>query len=257
MRIALVLLFCLFAVPVFAHFQMIIPSDDIVTQSEKRELSINAMFWHPFEGHGMNMVLPAKFGVLVGGKQTDLLKSLKPKQVKDRRGKSFQTFTLNYTLKRPGDYVFYLQPKPYWDETEESFIVHYTKVIVNGFGLEEGWDQDVGLKTEITPLTRPYGIYTGNVFQGIVKLDGEPVAFSKVEVEYFNEQGKLQAPAGPYITQVVKTDSNGVFTYAMPKAGWWGIAALNSAKEKMLHKGKKYPVELGAVLWINTHDMPN
>ncbi len=237
-----------------AHFQMIIPSDDMVSQDEKRTLNLDVRFWHPFEGSGMHMVKPAQFGVLVGGKKTDLLSDLKPVKVKDVGGESLDAFTLNYALKNPGDHIFYVEPQPYWEPAEEAFIVHYTKVIVNAFGLEEGWDEEVGFKTEITPLTRPYGLYSGNVFQGVVKVNGEPVPFSEVEVEYFSN-GKATPEADPMITQVVKADANGVFTYAMPKAGWWGFAALNEDDKTMKHEGKDYPVEIGAVLWVRTHAM--
>lgn len=239
----------------FAHFQMIIPSDDMVKQGESRKLNIDVMFWHPFEGHGMDMVKPVQFGVLNEGKKKDLLGDLQAAKKKDRAGNAKDAFSLTYAIKRPGDHIFFTVPKPYWEPAEESFIIHYTKVIVNAFGLEEGWDEEVGLKTEITPLTRPYGLYTGNVFQGVVKVNGEAVPFSEVEVEYFDEKGDLTAPADPMITQVVKADENGVFTYAMPRAGWWGFAALNEDEATMSHDGKEYPIEIGAVLWVKTHDM--
>ena len=48
-----------------AHFQMIIPSDEIVAQSESKEIELDVMFIHPFEGHGMNMERPGSFGVFV------------------------------------------------------------------------------------------------------------------------------------------------------------------------------------------------
>ena len=47
---------------------------------------------------------------------------------------------------------------------------------------------------------------------------------------------------------------NGVFTYAAPKSGWWGFAALNPADFKLKHKGKDKDVELGAVIWVKFHD---
>lgn len=238
-----------------AHFQMIIPSDDMVKQNESRSLNLDLMFWHPFEGGGMHMVEPAQFGVLAGGKKRDLLDRIQPHKFTDINGEKFDGYTVNYKLKRPGDNIFYIEPKPYWEPAEEAFIIHYTKVIVNSFGLEEGWDEPVGLKTEITPLTRPYGLYAGNVFQGVVTVEGKPVPFSEVEVEYYNKDGKLKPEADPMITQVVKADANGVFTYAMPKAGWWGFAALNEDDKPMKHEGVEYPVEIGAVLWVRTHDM--
>ena len=238
-----------------AHFQMIIPSDDMVKQNESRNLNLDLMFWHPFEGHGMQMVKPAQFGVMVGDKKTDLMGSLKAVKKQDRAGHGSDAFTVKYGLRKPGDHIFYVEPKPYWEPAEESFIVHYTKVVVNAFGLEEGWDAEVGLKTEIVPLTRPYGLYSGNVFQGIVKVNGKPVPYSEVEVEYYDAKGELSAEADPMITQVVKADANGVFTYAMPRSGWWGFAALNEDEKTMKHDGKDYPVEIGAVLWVKTHDM--
>ena len=239
-----------------AHFQMIIPSDDMVTQEESRTLNIDVMFTHPFEGHGMNMVKPAQFGVLTSdGTKVSLLDSLKPVKFKDREGQTRDAFNISYTLKSPGDYIFYVEPKPYWEPAEDKYIVHYTKVVVNGFGLEEGWDQQVGLKTEIVPLTRPYGLYTGNVFRGVVMLNGKPAPDTEVEVEYYNKDGKLKPEADPMITQVIKADANGVFTYAMPRAGWWGFAALNEDERKATHDGKEVPTEIGALIWVETHDM--
>ncbi len=238
-----------------AHFQMIIPSDDMVKQTESRSLDLDLLFWHPYEGIGMNMVKPVKFGVIANGQSQDLLASLKASKRKDIEGNAMDTFEAKYKFKRPGDHIFYVEPQPYWEPAEESFIVHYTKVVVNGFGMEEGWDEEVGLKTEVVPLTRPYGLWTNNVFQAVVKVNGKPKPFSEVEVEYYAEGKQVNPPADPMITQVVKADANGVFTYAMPKAGWWGFAALNEDDKTMTHDGKDYPVEIGAVLWVRTHDM--
>lgn len=236
-----------------AHFQMIIPSDDMVKQDESRTIDLDVRFWHPLEGHGMTMTAPAQFGVISEGQKHDLAGALKPVKIKDHNGDERDAFKASYGFKKPGDHVFYIEPKPYWEPAEETFIVHYTKVIVNGFGLEEGWDQEVGFKTEIVPLTRPYGLWAGNVFQGVVKVNGQPVPFSEVEVEFFDTEHKVTPPADPMITQVIKADANGVFTYAMPWEGWWGFAALNEDDKKMQHEGKDYPVEIGAVLWVRTH----
>ncbi|RMD80716.1 MAG: DUF4198 domain-containing protein [Gammaproteobacteria bacterium] len=238
-----------------AHFQMIIPSDDMVEQGESRTVHLTVKFWHPFEGHGMNMAKPEAFGVHVAGKNHDLLGSLKPKRFKDATGAMRQGFVADYKIRMPGDHIFYVAPKPYWEPAEETFIVHYTKVVVDAFGLEEGWDDEVGLKAEIVPLTRPYGLYAGNVFRGLVKKDGKPVPFAEVEVEYWNADGKTKAPASPMITQVVKADANGVFSYGIPKAGWWGFAALMEGDKPMQHDGKDYPVEVGALMWVKAYQM--
>lgn len=242
------------AAPALAHFQMIIPSDDMVAADEDRTVTLDVRFWHPLEGHGMNMARPAAFGVLNRGRKTDLLGALEAVQAEDRTGKRLSAFTATHRVGR-GDNVFYVTPQPYWEPAEDSFIVHYTKVIVNGIGLEQGWDDEVGLKTEIVPLTRPYGLWKGNVFQGVVKVDGEPAPYTEVEVEHYDPEGEVDTPADPMITQVVKADGNGVFTYGIPKAGWWGFAALNTADAPMRHEGEDKEVEIGAVLWVKTYDM--
>lgn len=237
----------------YAHFQMILPEKDIIEKRGESEISLHLIFCHPFEGDVMNMEQPLKFGVLIRGTQRkNLLDILKEYRIDGKL--AWKTF---HRIKRPGDYVFYVEPKPYWEPAEGKFIIHYTKVIVNAFGLEEGWDAEVGLKAEIIPLTRPYGLYTGNVFRGLVKVNGKPAPFIPVEIEYYNKDKKYKAPAGPFVTQVIKTDANGVFSYAMPKAGWWGFAALTEAEKKMKNPedSKEYPVEIGAVIWVRVEDM--
>lgn len=243
--------------PAYAHFGMTIPSQDIVEKKKDSRITLKVMFAHPFEGHTMEMERPVQFGVLIRGKKRiSLLNILKPEKIKFYADKkAHQAWTGRFTLQRPGDHIFFVEPKPYWEPAEDKFIIHYTKVIVNAFGLEEGWDKEVGLETEIIPLTRPYGLYTGNTFRGLVKVKGKPAPFTEVEVEYYNRRGEIKPPASPFITQVIKSDSQGVFTYSLPKAGWWGFAALNEREEKMVYKGERKSVEIGAVIWVKVYDM--
>ena len=58
------------------------------------------------------------------------------------------------------------------------------------------------------------------------------------------------------MTQVIKADGNGVFSYAMPRAGWWAFAALVDGDEKMRNpEGEEVDVELGALMWVRCRDM--
>ena len=59
-----------------AHFQILVPSTDIV--DEPGEVSLDILFSHPMEGGPvMEMGAPRRFGVLVKGeKRIDLRKSL-------------------------------------------------------------------------------------------------------------------------------------------------------------------------------------
>jgi nickel transport protein len=233
----------------FAHFGMLIPSDSMVMQGDNRTVSVILSFSHPFEVVGMELVKPRVFGVMANGKKQDLLNTLKETKVMGH-----MAWKAGYPVKWPGVYMFYMEPEPYWEPAEDCFIVHYTKSVMTAFGDDEGWDREIGLKTEIVPLSKPFGLYSGNVFQGIVKMNGKAVPYATVEIEYYNRGKKAAAPTEYMITQSVKADGNGVFTYAAPKAGWWGFSALNLSEEKMKHEGREKDVELGAVLWVQFLD---
>jgi cobalt/nickel transport protein len=239
----------LIAGPACAHFGMLVPSQATVSKADPKTVDLQISFSHPMEMVGMDMAKPKAFGVLAVGSKEDLLGTLKPIQVMGKAAWSSQ-----FNIKKPGVYIFHMEPEPYWEPAEDCFIVHYTKVVVPAFGDEEGWDKEVGHKIEIVPLTRPFGLYAGNVFQGVVMLDGKKMPYAEVEVEFYNKDEKAEAPTEYMVTQVVKSDRNGVFTYAAPQAGWWGFAALTTADSKLKKDGKEKAVEIGGVIWLYFHD---
>ena len=228
-----------------AHFGMVVPSDSMVMQADHRTLTLKLSFSHPMEMVGMQLEKPAVFSVWANGTLLDLKASLQQTQFLEHTA-----WEADFPIKRPGVYMFHMEPEPYWEPAEDSYIIHYTKTVVTAFGDDAGWDSELGLKTEIVPLSKPYGLYAGNVFQGTVKLNAQPVPFAEVEIEYFNEGLKVTAPTEYMITQTIKADANGVFTYAAPWPGWWGFAALSTADFKIERDGEEKEVELGAVIWV-------
>lgn len=227
-----------------AHFGMVIPSANVVTEKSGADIALDLSFSHPMEGVGMALARPNSFKVYANGGAEDLTANLKPVQIMGH-----DAWRTRYAVKRPGVYQFVMEPVPYWEPAEDCFIVHYVKTCVAAYGEEDGWAEPLGVKTEIVPLTRPFGNYAGNVFQGRVLLDGKPVPGAEVEVEYYNRDKSHVAPNEYMVTQVIRADADGVFTYSVPFAGWWGFAALNTGAEKIAHEGKPKNVELGAVLW--------
>lgn len=235
-----------------AHFMSLLPSTDMVDSKSETRLDLAVSFMHPFEGGRMDMAAPIKMGVHAAGKYTDLSSDLKAQGEPDARH-----YRLQYRVDRPGDYIFYVDPAPYWEPAEERFIVHQTKVVVNALGLEQGWDDLVGLKAEIEPLTRPYGLWAGNLFTARVIYQGQAVPFAEVEVTLQDGAKRLGEVPEPQRIQVIKADQNGVFSYAMPTAGWWGFAALlEDDQTSPGPDGKSYPIELGAVIWVKAHALP-
>jgi cobalt/nickel transport protein len=237
-----------------AHFAMIIPSTDVVGKDDKKEIEILVQFTHPFEGGPqMQMDKPEKFGVVIGDQCIDLAAALKEEKI-DGKSAWETTFKVN----KPADYIFFTQPQPYWEPAEDKFIVHATKVIVDALAAEEGWDkpiaQTAGLPAEIVPLARPYSLYAGNVFAGKVLKAGKPAPDIDVEVEWWGK-GKTKAATDLHVKQVVKTDANGVFSFGMPKPGWWGFSAIMEADAPIKRDGKDKKVELGAVIWVHAYPM--
>lgn len=255
-----------FAFPAFAHFQLLIPSK-VFVEGSPQKVELFMPFTHPMEGGPiMDVDKPIEFGVFVGGKRLVLSDSVKTLELevfpswhpehKESRGKKARAYRAEVLVDKPGDYIFYVIPQPYFEAQERCFIWQMAKVVVNAFGAEGGWDKPVGLKAEIVPLVKPYALWVGNEFRGKVLIDGKPAPGVYVEVEYYNEDGKIgELPSEAFITQVVKTDESGVFSYVIPWAGWWGFAALCEGEERE-YQGKRYPVELDAVFWVKAFPVP-
>ena len=130
-------------------------------------------------------------------------------------------------------------------------------------GLPGAWDQPLGLPVEIVPLDKPYANWVGGVFRAVVLADGKPVPHAEVEIEYLNHEpqiehrrfdpeGKVTAPQDSFTTLSVRADALGQIIIGLPKAGWWGICALN-LDDDLKHEGKE--LSLDAVLWLKATDM--
>jgi cobalt/nickel transport protein len=225
-----------------AHFLTFLSNTDNVTDQKQTKIDFDISFIHPFEQSGMNMEKPEAF---VNNKNNKLV-------LKETKKFEHKAWNSSYEIKTPGVYKFFVQPQPYFEPAEEKFISHVPKLIVSSFGLEDGWDEPLGLKYEIIPMTKPFALYAGNLFQGKVLQNGKPAINTEVEVELYNEFG-LKAPSDAHITQVVKTDDNGVFSFVMNHKGWWGFAALIEEGELKHSDGKMYPVENGALIWVKAY----
>ncbi len=235
-----------------AHFLVLLPDSDIVSAEDDRTVNFDILFTHPMEqGPVMDMGEPVRFGVLIDADVIDLKPQLQPLTIDESTA-----YKASYRLRRPGDHIFFIEPAPYFEPAEQTMIIHYTKVIVSAFDAQTGWDELVGLPVEIEPLVRPYGLWTGNIFRGIVRHDGEPVPFAEIEVEYYNEAGAVEIPADAFVTQVIKANALGEFAYAMPRAGWWGFAALvDGEPTENAETGEMVDVELGGLIWVRVVDM--
>src|SRR6056297_1477516 len=241
------LLIAALATPAMAHFQMIYTPDSALEKA--REINLELVFTHPFEaGHTMDMAKPEQFFVVRKGRKKELLDTLKPIEWTSltNSGAAYET---SYRLRGMGDNVFCLVPAPYYEKQEDVYIQQITKMVVNTAGFPTDWDREIGLPAEIVPLDKPYGLWTGNVFRGVVKSNGKPVPHAEIEVEYLNhqplpahnafaEKAKVEAPQDAFVTMTIKAGAGGEFAFGIPRAGWWGFCALGAGPDDS-YKGKE------------------
>ncbi|WP_026379718.1 DUF4198 domain-containing protein [Afifella pfennigii] len=241
-----------------AHFQLIYTPE--VNLERPGEVPLKLLFWHPMEnGHVMDMGEPEEFFAVHRGERIDLKASLKPITFTgaDNEAAAFEAML---TAKRSGDYVLTLVPAPYYEESEDIFIQQITKAYLNRGQLPTDWAEPQGLATEIVPLNKPTNVLSGSTFTGRVLADGKPVAGAEIEVEYMaaepvmeeNRPGEPKASPMPGGAIVAVSDEDGVFTFGIPKAGFWGFAALGTGPAKE-HEGKELSQD--AVIWVRAYDV--
>ncbi len=272
--LSLTMIIALLAAPAFAHFQMIYTPKTALTPEDSSKIDLILLFTHPFEaGHTMSMgegadgkITPPKaFGVMNKEKTTDLLGQLKEIKFKSLTNEGVGYELLGQRLKGMGDFIFFVDPGPYYEKSEDAYIQQITKVMVNKGGASTDWNNPVGLPVEIMPLDKPYALWTGNVFRGVVvRKDGDkyvPVPGAEIEVEYMNheikghefaKEAKVEAPQDAFVVQTILANDKGEFSYGLPKAGWWGFCALGAGGD-LKHDGKE--LSLDAVIWVQAHDM--
>lgn len=255
--------------PAEAHFMMMYTPE--LAMEKAVDMDMRIAFTHPAEaGHMMDMGGINEFYALHQRGENDPQKiDFKPmlkEIIWTNPESSAPAFAINIPRKEirsMGDYVFVMVPGYYLEKEEDAYMQQITKLVTNVGGVPSNWNEPVGLPCEIVPMVKPYGMWAGNVFQGQVLSNGEPVANAEVEVEFMNhmpdlasnsmpEAGIVEYPNDALVTQVVFTDANGIFTYGIPKAGWWGFAALGVGPDTE-HKGKELSQD--AVIWVKAEEM--
>jgi len=231
----------------YAHFLLLVPEGDVL---KKRTVEVTTAFTHPAEGGPSMHYQIERSGVFINGKIYPI--QWKEFNIPACKGcsETVEAYKGSFKVFRPGVYQIFVKQKPYYEPHEEQYIQQIVKVYVCTFGLEEGWNRPVGLEVEIVPLTRPFGLWEGNIFVGRVYKDGKPLPHARVEVEYYNKEG-VKYPNETLYTQVVETDEQGYFYYSVPWSGWWGFSAITDGGT---YNGK--PLELDAVLWIYAYPKP-
>ena len=271
MKIVLITLMSI--ISLFAnHFQLVY-TPDTTLQSGRTVNMVHTMI-HPYSNRktmdmGKQHLYKGKkefldvqeFYLIHKGIKTNLLKTLEKIKFKGKKRLAI-AYKSKHKLKKMGDHLFVLKPAPYYSTLEGIYLQQITKTIVNIAGKPTDWDRELGLEAEIVPLSKPYGIWKGSSFSAMIKAQGIPVPFAKVEIEYLNsniDMGELKM--GEFKTNEqnqnfktieIKANEKGEFTFHLPKAGWWGFRALSVGLKKDY---KQKELSIDAIMWVQVKDI--
>jgi cobalt/nickel transport protein len=232
-----------------AHFSILLPSVAVVKRGEK--FTLEYQWGHPFEHELYDAPRPEAVMVNAPLPAPRFLTSNLREGSVSIGTKKARVYGLDCTAEHRQDYVFVAQSPPIWTEADQVFYQDSTKVIVHVQG-GKGWDDPFieKLEFELVPLTRPYGLEPGMVFQARVFREQRPLANCLVEIEHYNSETPEKLPPDEQITRAAKTDPNGVVSATLTDSGWWCIAAQCDGGTT-LHDGKLFPVRKRAILWVH------
>ena len=210
---------------------------------------------HPFKHQLFDAAAPAgAWAFAPDGNKIDVGASIKKEAIVAADDAKVTAYSISFTPQQRGDFTFVVNAAPAWMEEEQEFWQDSVKVVYH-VQTQKGWDAATGQDLEWVPLTRPYGLQAGMVFQAKALVDGKPLGGAMVEIERYNSTVPKELPDDEQITRRVKTDPNGIVTCTLTEAGWWCLSAHCDAGKRE-RNGKMYPVRQRAIFWVHVDDQP-
>ncbi len=190
----------LFAGSAAAHFHMLLPQ---TATAKKGEIVVFTYQWgHPFEHQLFDAPQPLSLTVRAPmARKADLTDHLQ-KAKRQSGSKEVVVYQLRFHPDQRGDYGFVLQTPPIWMEEDGEYLQDTVKVVLH-VQAQKGWDAAERKDFDFMPLTRPYGLRPGMVFQA--QLQGQEkerggVSDSLVEIEHYNPRPPAKLPPDEHIT---------------------------------------------------------
>jgi cobalt/nickel transport protein len=256
-----------------AHYNMLLP--DKASAAKGDTVHFLYQWGHPFEHELFDAPAPEGVAVIApDGKTTNYPGDFLQKASVPSGDKKVTAYRFSYKPEQRGDYIFLLKLPPIWMEEEQEFYHDIVKVILH-VQAQKGWDGATGKDFEFLPLTRPYGLLPGAVFQAQVRepetrearddmprrnlpevieeLQKQRPPGRLVEIERYNGTPPKELPADEFITRTVRADPNGVATTTLTEPGWWCLTAQRDGDKKD-HSGKMYPVKQRTTFWVHVDE---
>lgn len=233
--------------PAVAHYHMLLP--EAASARKGRSVTVGFRWGHPFEHQIFNASPPESVVLSTPtGQRSELAGALEKVAEAGPEAGDVTAYRVRVTPGERGDYVLAVRCAPVWMEEDQEFLQDAVKVVLH-VQAQRGWDRPAGLGFELMPLTRPYGLPAGSVFQAQATVDGKPAAGALVEIERYNARPPRELPPNEQITRTARTDPNGVITCSLTEPGWWCVTALRDGGTRP-HDGKTYPVRQRTTFWI-------
>lgn len=241
-----------------AHFNMLLPQTASAKKGET--LTLTYQWGHPFEHQLFDAPQPQSLIALgPDGQRIELTDKL-VKITRKAGAKEATAYQFRFTPQQRGDYIFVLRTPPIWMEEDGEFLQDTVKVVLH-VQAQKGWDAAIS-DFELVPLTRPYGLRPGTVFQvetairhplSADRKEQERIADSgkrmAVEIERYNAEPPKTLPPDEEITHTVRLDANGVATTTLSEAGWWCLTVARP-QGTWRRDGKSYPLRQRATFWV-------
>jgi uncharacterized GH25 family protein len=234
------------ALPAPAHYHMLLPQAAAVKRGEA--VTVIYQWGHPYEHQLFDTAAPQSVAMIApDGKRSDLTPTLE-KITEPGEQKKVTAYRFQLTPNQRGDYLLIATAAPLWMEEDQEFFQDIVKVVLH-VQAQRGWEKPAGQAMELGPLTRPYGLQPGMVFQAQAFAEAKPLAGALVEIEHYNPAPPKRLPPDEHITRTARTDPNGVVTSTLTEPGWWALTAQRLQGQRA-HEGKNFPVRQRSTLWV-------
>jgi cobalt/nickel transport protein len=243
-----------------AHYNVLLPDTPYAKKGEK--VGFVYQWGHPFEHEMFDAPPPERLTLLTPeGKKRELVKTLEKIEVAGADKKNVNAYRFTFTPEQRGDHTFLLTTPPIFLKESAEFVQDVVKVVLH-VTTQKGWDADPGRQFKIIPVTRPYGLWPGMVFQAQVLLDRIPFEVSEtapplkhavIEFERYNPAPPKELPPDELVTFKTKTDAQGILTVSFPDPGWWCVTAQRDAGLRD-QGGAQYPLRQRVTLWVHVDE---
>ena len=231
-----------------AHYHMLIPDKPSAKKGEP--VTVTLQFGHPYEHQLSSMKEPRSLKLVApDGTETDVKDKVKKVALKGEKG-DVDGYRMTFTPDQRGDYVLLFVSAPMLMKEDGELLVDTARVVIH-VQAQKGWDRNVWGYYEWQPLTRPYGLLPGTVFQARFVSANKKVSTADllVEVERYNPKPPRELPDDEFITRTMKTDDKGVVTTTLPEAGWWCLTTTYEVVPEEVD-GKAVKRRSRSTLWV-------